>query len=376
MINFTLPAGADALRVLFRRSTDAPSIPYTLDNFSLYRLDTVGRQMETVCSGDTSSGSGVWYRYGFNGKENDKDVKGDGDQQDYGARIYDPRVGRFLSVDPVTGEYPELTPYQFASNRPIDGIDQDGLEFVSPAIYKDEKNPMQGIEGAADLIVGTVVRWFQRGHAKGKSNYERADNAQKVDIKDHGSSEITTKTKVLVYIGGYWFDGGVNNFINPIENAKDAKKDFQNGHYLMGTLGIVSIIPGLGELKALKFMSAESKALIKTIGRFEHAVNEIAIVTKTGIFSDAVTVAKELTGVIPKDAAKVFGKQGILKGKLVGYEWKSSDGVFKRIRLDHDLKVGTHINVSVGKQDYAILVNMGENQAQQLGTNEIMKAVK
>lgn len=37
-------------------------------------------------------------------------------------------MGKFLSVDPLTSEYPELTPYQFASNRPIDGIDLDGLE--------------------------------------------------------------------------------------------------------------------------------------------------------------------------------------------------------------------------------------------------------
>lgn len=36
-------------------------------------------------------------------------------------------MGRFLSTDPITQEYPELTPYQFASNRPIDGIDLDGL---------------------------------------------------------------------------------------------------------------------------------------------------------------------------------------------------------------------------------------------------------
>ena len=70
------------------------------------------------------------YRYGFNGKENDNDVKGEGNQQDYGMRIYDPRLGRFLSVDPLTKKYPELTPFQFASNRPIDGIDLDGLEFM------------------------------------------------------------------------------------------------------------------------------------------------------------------------------------------------------------------------------------------------------
>lgn len=40
------------------------------------------------------------YRYGFNGKENDNEIKGTGNQQDYGMRIYDPRLGRFLSVDP------------------------------------------------------------------------------------------------------------------------------------------------------------------------------------------------------------------------------------------------------------------------------------
>ncbi len=75
------------------------------------------------------------YRYGFNGKENDNEVKGEGNQQDYGMRIYDPRIAKFLSLDPLTAKYPELTPYQFASNRPIDGIDLDGLEH-SPASAK------------------------------------------------------------------------------------------------------------------------------------------------------------------------------------------------------------------------------------------------
>ncbi|WP_413667267.1 RHS repeat-associated core domain-containing protein [Mucilaginibacter sp. Mucisp86] len=72
-----------------------------------------------------------YYRYGFNGKENDNDIgKGTGNQQDYGMRIYDPRVGKFLSVDPLTAKYPELTPYQFASNSPTKFIDLDGKEAV------------------------------------------------------------------------------------------------------------------------------------------------------------------------------------------------------------------------------------------------------
>ena len=68
------------------------------------------------------------YRYGFNGKENDNEVKGVGNQQDYGMRFYDPRVGRFLSVDPLTKSYPWYTPYQFAGNDVIRNSDLDGKE--------------------------------------------------------------------------------------------------------------------------------------------------------------------------------------------------------------------------------------------------------
>lgn len=71
---------------------------------------------------------GNLYRYGFNGKENDNEVKGNGNQQDYGYRIYDPRLGKFLSVDPLSPDYPWYTPYQFAGNKPIWAIDLDGLE--------------------------------------------------------------------------------------------------------------------------------------------------------------------------------------------------------------------------------------------------------
>ncbi|MBL0133410.1 MAG: hypothetical protein IPP79_05000 [Chitinophagaceae bacterium] len=76
------------------------------------------------------------YRFGFNGKENDNESKGLGNQQDYGMRVYDTRIGRFLSVDPITKDYPQITPYQYASDRPIDGLDFDGLEFLVQTIIR------------------------------------------------------------------------------------------------------------------------------------------------------------------------------------------------------------------------------------------------
>ena len=54
----------------------------------------------------------------------------EGNVYDYGFRIYNPRLAKFLSVDPLTRSYPMLTPYQFASNTPIAAIDLDGLEAL------------------------------------------------------------------------------------------------------------------------------------------------------------------------------------------------------------------------------------------------------
>jgi RHS repeat-associated protein len=82
------------------------------------------------------SASGIQpYRYGFNGKENDNEVKGEGNQQDYGMRIYDPRLGRFLSVDPLSWEYPWNSTYAFAENDPVDFIDLDGAEKMKKIGY-------------------------------------------------------------------------------------------------------------------------------------------------------------------------------------------------------------------------------------------------
>jgi RHS repeat-associated protein len=78
-------------------------------------------------------------RHGYNGKE--KDAWGNSPTNyDYGFRIYNPAIGRFLSVDPLTKDYAMLTPYQFASNTPIQAIDLDGLEaWVVHYYYHSDK---------------------------------------------------------------------------------------------------------------------------------------------------------------------------------------------------------------------------------------------
>ncbi|HEX8545319.1 MAG TPA: RHS repeat-associated core domain-containing protein, partial [Cytophagaceae bacterium] len=70
------------------------------------------------------------FRFGFNGKEKDDDGEFGKTVYDYGFRIYNPGLGRFLSMDPLSKNYQFLSPYQFAENTPIFAIDLDGLEAV------------------------------------------------------------------------------------------------------------------------------------------------------------------------------------------------------------------------------------------------------
>jgi RHS repeat-associated protein len=69
--------------------------------------------------------------YRYNGKELDEATG----LYDYGARYYDPAIGRWGQVDPLAEEAPEWTPYRYAFNNPISFIDPDGL-FESEAAAK------------------------------------------------------------------------------------------------------------------------------------------------------------------------------------------------------------------------------------------------
>lgn len=68
------------------------------------------------------------YRYGFQGQERDDEMKGSGNSWNYTYRMYDPRIGRFFAVDPLSPKYPWYTPYQFSGNKVIHCIELEGLE--------------------------------------------------------------------------------------------------------------------------------------------------------------------------------------------------------------------------------------------------------
>ncbi len=91
------------------------------------------------------------YRYSFNGKENEgKDwTSTDGSHLDFGARIYDSRIAKFLSVDPLYKEYPYWSSYLYAGDNPILYIDENGEGVL--VLY-----------GGAVASIGGFFRGFSR----------------------------------------------------------------------------------------------------------------------------------------------------------------------------------------------------------------------
>ena len=72
---------------------------------------------------------GFHQRYGFNGKEFENGL--DWRVNDFGARMYDPVLGRWGSVDPKAAKFAFQSPFVYCNNNPIYYIDPDGREGIA-----------------------------------------------------------------------------------------------------------------------------------------------------------------------------------------------------------------------------------------------------
>jgi len=86
-------------------------------------------------------------RFGFQGQEEDDEVKGDGNSYTTEFRQLDPRLGRWLSLDPLQAQTPWQSPYCSMDNNPICLNDLFGSSTDGDPVKKDGSSP----ENARDL---------------------------------------------------------------------------------------------------------------------------------------------------------------------------------------------------------------------------------
>jgi RHS repeat-associated protein len=135
------------------------------------------------------------YRYTFNSMERaDEIASGD---VDYGARIYDSKIGRWLSLDPLMKKYPAQSAYNFVQNSPIVYKDVDGRD-IWLTIYVD--NQMTGKKE-------TMVIKINDSDSEIKSQFRR-----------------TYTNDATLYVDEYvWYD---RNFVTTMTINKDGKTSF------------------------------------------------------------------------------------------------------------------------------------------------------
>jgi len=198
------------------------------------------------------------YRYGFNGKEKDDEVMGEGSYQDYGMRHYNPRLGRFFNVDPIADEYPELTPYQFASNTPICAIDLDGLEmyFMTPPGDLNDESANMLIDFLP--VVGDI-----KGGIEGIIGYDALGHKLTPDERKlgiFGATEFKDANKFIKAVEE------VPRLVNEVSKAKALKVAVSDANKIEK-----KVVNKAEQLRINKAAGAKKEAIVK--GQLEKGLN-------------------------------------------------------------------------------------------------------
>jgi hypothetical protein len=123
---------------------------------------------------------------------------------DYGKRFYDPQIGRFTALDPLTEHFPWMTSYQYASNNPIKYIDLDGMEGLVLGIGEllgiDDIPFSEALSRAVGEIAGKAVETGTKTpkfSPEQLENFSRGNQAEAEQLAKEGIPKNTTPIKEI-----------------------------------------------------------------------------------------------------------------------------------------------------------------------------------